>query len=274
MVTAIGFAAYQNFGAIWDTLRRRRQLMRPQFAMSSLLAAMGLAGIVAAVAAAMREHFGTLYVVNPLLLGTVAAATALYAAWWTAPDRSWKSRLAALILLIPLAYAFRQIDDSQNLGPFTDFWPNGESNVSREFVETTRADLHLRFVIIQGVLVLAWRHAIRVENGVRPTGRGWWLTAVVLSVLMAVLPIYAIAALQFPAPIPQQLTFAGDDAAFQKLLALSDRFRKTAVWVEICKDNVDDAKVSVAVRQRFAGVPGVARTAGNADPSPAICGME
>ena len=54
LVTAGGVAAYQNRGAIWDTLRRRRPLPRPQFDMSSLLAAMGLAGVVAAVSAAMR----------------------------------------------------------------------------------------------------------------------------------------------------------------------------------------------------------------------------
>jgi len=109
------------------------------------------------------------------------------------------------------------------------------------------------FLLLQVAVVALWRGAWSEMGSNKPCRATLPIATISLTALLAAPPIYVLASLQFPSPIPQQLTFAGDDAAFQELLALSDRFKRTSLWLEICKDQPELAKLQLGVQQQAQG---------------------
>lgn len=248
-----GVAAYRGRSAVWVTLRGKQKFAWPRIDLRSLLAAMGLTGIsVAMLKVALTAGQVETYR-DPVVLGLTAGATTLLAAWWNVPERTWKGRFLALILLFPIAGALHYSNFFFNAAPVITFWPYSFENWYGPFPQLVASLCSLgfatAFVLLQVAFVALWRGAWEnlVWNGLYQMTR--LMATILLTVLLVALPAYVLARLQFPAPIPQQLTFAGDQEAFNQLLDLADQFKKTQLWREICKDPIDNELLAVAVNQ-------------------------
>jgi len=247
VVVVAGVAAYR----VWAALRGKYRIVVPRIDLRSLLAAMGLMGALAALLKVIWKSAPVETYVYSVALGLIAAATTLLAAWWTAAERSWKWRIAALFLLFPIVGALCYFDFFFAAAPLLTFWPYSIENWYGPFPQLVGALCLLgfatAFVLLQVAFVALWRSVWGEMQNNRVTLS---IATISLTALLAALPIYVLAKLQFPVPIPQELQFAGDDDAFQELLALAVKFKKTALWLEICRDQPDREKLQLGVRQQ------------------------
>src|SRR5690606_6221525 len=90
----------------------------------------------------------------------------------TAAERSWKGRVAALILVAPLACALHYFDYYRDSAPLVTFWPYGHENnygLSPELVESLRSlGFAVVFLFLQIAFIGMWRGTLRELERNRP----------------------------------------------------------------------------------------------------------
>jgi len=123
VVVVAGVAVYRHCSAVWAVLRGKQKIAWPRIDLRSLLAAMGLMGVLAAMLKVIWKATPVENYVHSVALGLIAAATTLLAAWWSAAERSWKWRIAALVLIFPIAIALWYFPFFLDAVPVVTFWP-------------------------------------------------------------------------------------------------------------------------------------------------------
>ncbi len=238
---------------LWEALRGRRKNLLPRFSMQFVLAATCLVAIVTALAVAATKRLGSTFWITPASLGVVAGVTTLLAAWLTRVIWSWKSLLILLVALGSLSYAYQETDYLKELAPVVNFWPHRwpDSSILPAVVSYLCALAHVASAVaLQYAFLLAWRRWLSLESGDRSFRAAPRLLIATTMLLFAAFPVYIVTKLQFPCAIPVEVSFPGDDDRFRDLLALSDSFKGTALWQELCANQVNEQRVTKAVKRQ------------------------